>query len=64
MGGILFKCWNFIDPVAARADAAPGDEDSVQEKQRKLTVGFAFIMTEAPRGDFDCEQMLWVEHQL
>ncbi|CAK0810862.1 unnamed protein product [Prorocentrum cordatum] len=64
MGGILFKYWEFAAPVAAPAAVAPGDEDGVEEKKRKLRVGFDFIMAEAPRGNFDCEQMLWVEHQL
>ncbi|CAK0874169.1 unnamed protein product [Prorocentrum cordatum] len=64
MGGILFKYWEFAAPVAAPAAVAPGDEDGVEVKKRKLRVGFDFIMAEAPRGYFDCEQMLWVEHQL
>ena len=64
MGGVLFKYWKYELPVAARAVGAPGDDDSVEEKQKKLSAGFAFILADAPRGDFDCEQMLWAEHQL
>lgn len=64
MGGILFRYWQFEVPARAPAAAVPGDEDSVDEKKRKLTAGVDFIMAEAPRGNFDCQQMLWVEHQL
>eukprot|EP00959_Pyramimonas_sp_CCMP1952_P031752 666154-Pyramimonas_sp.AAC.1 len=64
MGGIMFKCWQFEAAAAAPAAAVPGYEDSVDSKKKKMTAGFDFIMAEAPRGNFDCQQMLWVEHQL
>ena len=61
LGGMLWKYWQFEEPAAV---AAPPDEDEVSEKKRILTAGFQFIKDEAPRGNFDCEQLLWTEHQM
>ncbi|CAK0890447.1 unnamed protein product [Prorocentrum cordatum] len=59
MGGLLFRYWGLPKPKAV-ADIDAGE---VAEKKAALDRAWDFVQAEAPRGNFDGQRVLWLEHQ-
>ena len=59
--GITYAYWQWVLPAAAAARAVQPDVNELQQRIRK---GIQHIKDEAPRGNFDCEQISWVECEL
>eukprot|EP00959_Pyramimonas_sp_CCMP1952_P403522 8455647-Pyramimonas_sp.AAC.1 len=61
MGGLLFRDW---DPPKPKVAASEGvDSGEVADKKAALDRAWDYVQAEAPRGNFDGQRLLWVEHQ-
>ncbi|CAK0851918.1 unnamed protein product, partial [Prorocentrum cordatum] len=60
MGGILFRYWRCERPSAVRGPVGEGD---VAQKQKELADAMQHTKDEAPRTNWDGEQLLWVEQE-
>jgi len=61
--GIGWRYWSWKQPVALRPGQPVADAD-VGCQQSKIRMAIQFLKDEAPRGNFDCEQILWVECEM